>query len=128
MNINRTIQPPFQNIDSIKLIEPEKIILDNSIPLYTINAGTQEVLKIDLSFDAGSWYQTKPLISTTVNEMLSEGTSHLTSKEIAEKLFLSAHTVITHRKNITTKLGIKTISGLTVYAILNNIISIGDLE
>ncbi len=52
----------------------------------------------------------------------------LTNKEIAEKLFLSAHTVITHRKNITTKLGIKTISGLTVYAILNNIISIGDLE
>ena len=47
-----------------------------------------------------------------------------TNKEIAEKLFLSAHTVITHRKNITTKLGIKTISGLTVYAILNNIISL----
>jgi len=52
----------------------------------------------------------------------------LTNKEIAEKLFLSAHTVITHRKNITNKLGIKTISGLTVYAILNNIINIGDLE
>jgi DNA-binding NarL/FixJ family response regulator len=52
----------------------------------------------------------------------------MTNKEIAEKLFLSAHTVITHRKNITNKLGIKTISGLTVYAILNNIINIGDLQ
>jgi len=52
----------------------------------------------------------------------------LTNKEIAEKLFLSAHTVITHRKNITNKLGIKTISGLTVYSILNNIISINDLK
>lgn len=52
----------------------------------------------------------------------------LTNKEIAEILFLSAHTVITHRKNITNKLGIKTISGLTVYAILNNIINIGDLQ
>ena len=52
----------------------------------------------------------------------------LTNKEIAQKLFLSAHTVITHRKNITNKLGIKTISGLTVYAILNNLINIGDLE
>jgi len=52
----------------------------------------------------------------------------LTNKEIADKLFLSAHTVITHRKNITTKLGIKTISGLTVYAILNNIIRLDDKE
>ncbi|OQY00993.1 MAG: hypothetical protein B6I20_08120 [Bacteroidetes bacterium 4572_117] len=43
----------------------------------------------------------------------------LTNKEIAEKLFISAHTVITHRKNIVKKLGIKTVSGLTVYAILN---------
>jgi len=52
----------------------------------------------------------------------------LTNKEIAETLFLSAHTVITHRKNITNKLNIKTISGLTVYSILNNIISIDDLD
>lgn len=52
----------------------------------------------------------------------------MTNKEIAGKLFLSTHTVITHRKNITTKLGIKTISGLTVYAILNNFIKLSDLN
>ncbi len=51
-----------------------------------------------------------------------------TNKEIAEKLFLSTHTVITHRKNITAKLGIKTISGLTVYAILNNLIKMEELK
>lgn len=44
------------------------------------------------------------------------------NREIAEKLFISIHTVISHRKNITEKLGIKSISGLTVYAILNNLI------
>ena len=44
------------------------------------------------------------------------------NKEIADKLFISVHTVISHRKNITEKLGIKSISGLTVYAILNKII------
>lgn len=45
-----------------------------------------------------------------------------TNKEMADELFISIHTVISHRKNITEKLGIKSISGLTVYAILNNLI------
>ena len=49
-----------------------------------------------------------------------------TNREIAEKLFISMHTVITHRKNITRKLGIKTVSGLTVYAILNHLIEMND--
>jgi len=44
------------------------------------------------------------------------------NKVIAEKLFISVHTVITHRKNITEKTGIKSISGLTVYSILNSLI------
>ncbi len=51
-----------------------------------------------------------------------------TNKQIAEELFLSAHTVITHRKNIGHKLGIKSVSGLTVYAIVNNIITIEEVN
>ncbi|OAV66759.1 Nitrogen regulation protein C [Bacteroidales bacterium Barb6] len=45
----------------------------------------------------------------------------ITNKEIADKLNISLNTVLTHRKNITSKLGIKTVSGLTVYAIMNGI-------
>ena len=49
------------------------------------------------------------------------------NKEIADKLNLSIYTVITHRKNITHKTGIKTVAGLTVYALLNNLIDMNSL-
>ena len=52
----------------------------------------------------------------------------LTNKEIADKLNISVHTVITHRKNITAKLGIKSIAGLTVYAIMKGITDIEQLN
>jgi len=51
-----------------------------------------------------------------------------TNKDIAEKLCISIHTVISHRKNITEKLGIKSISGLTVYAILNSLIDANSID
>ncbi|MCH5305695.1 MAG: helix-turn-helix transcriptional regulator [Rikenella sp.] len=45
------------------------------------------------------------------------------NKEIADRLHISLNTVLTHRKNITAKLGIKTISGLTLYALMHGYIS-----
>ena len=55
-------------------------------------------------------------------EVLRRVAMGYSNKEIADSLFISIHTVITHRKNITGKLGIKSISGLTVYAIINHLI------
>jgi len=60
--------------------------------------------------------------------ILKHITLGLTNQEVAEKLFISVHTVMTHRKNITKKLGIKTVSGLTVYALLNKVIEIQDID
>ncbi|MCL1943588.1 MAG: response regulator transcription factor [Candidatus Azobacteroides sp.] len=51
----------------------------------------------------------------------------LQNKEIAEKLHISTHTVISHRKNIVHKTGIKTVSGLTLYALFNNLVSQDEL-
>jgi DNA-binding CsgD family transcriptional regulator len=50
------------------------------------------------------------------------------NKQIADTLSISMHTVISHRKNITRKLGIKTVSGLTMYAVLNGLISSEDIR
>lgn len=58
-----------------------------------------------------------------VLKLLVAGNSN---KEIADKLFISTHTVISHRKNISQKTGIKSVSGLTIYAVVNNIISLNN--
>ena len=55
-------------------------------------------------------------------ELLTMVAQGYSNKQIADQLYISIHTVITHRKNITSKLGIKSISGLTLYAALNNMV------
>lgn len=62
---------------------------------------------------------------TDVLKLIVKG---LKNKEIAEKLFISIHTVVTHRKNITEKLNIKSTSGLTVYAVMKKIINIDEIN
>lgn len=52
----------------------------------------------------------------------------MTNKQIAEQLCLSAHTVMTHRKNIANKLQIHSSSGLTIYAIVNKLVEIDEIK
>ena len=52
----------------------------------------------------------------------------MTNKEIAENLFLSIHTVITHRRNISKKLQIHSAAGLTIYAIVNKLVTLNDVK
>lgn len=52
----------------------------------------------------------------------------MTNKEIAEKLYISVHTVITHRRNITRKLQIHSAAGLTIYAIVNKLVELSEVK
>jgi DNA-binding CsgD family transcriptional regulator len=61
-------------------------------------------------------------LSVREKEILRLVATGFSNKEIAEKLFISIHTVITHRKNISEKTGVRSISGLTLYAVINNMI------
>lgn len=67
-------------------------------------------------------------LTSREKEILISVSKGMPNKEIADKYNLSIHTVITHRKNITKKTGIKSVSGLTVYSILNNLIDIQEIE
>jgi len=100
---------------SIHLLEEKESIIQKIRSLLDHgDSGDSESLSMELS----------PR-ETTIVRLVSMG---LTNRQIAEKLFLSAHTVMTHRKNISAKLGIKSVSGLTVYAIVNNIITIEEVS
>lgn len=61
-------------------------------------------------------------------EVLSGLVNGMLNKEIADRLNISIHTVVRHRKNIAMKTGIRSQSGLTIYAISKKIISIEDIE
>lgn len=67
-------------------------------------------------------------LSTREKEILVCVAKGMLNKEIADACNISVNTVITHRKNITRKTGIRTVAGLTVYALLNRLIDTSNIE
>ncbi|MFW6096292.1 MAG: insulinase family protein, partial [Bacteroidota bacterium] len=84
--LNRQIPPETSIIKTFQAPEAEKSKLANGIPIYIINSGTEDIIKIDLQFKAGDWFQNKQLTAETTSEMLTEGTQSLSSVEIANQL------------------------------------------
>ena len=78
--------------------------------------------KVNRAPQAGPWIVRAPWREREA-EIISLVAEGMTNKQIAEQLFLSAHTVITHRKNIMNKLGLNNTAGLVLFAIRQNIIS-----
>lgn len=70
----------------------------------------------------------KDSVSIREKEIIALVAKGLTNKEIAEKLYLSVHTVITHRRNIARKLEIHSATGLTIYAIVNKLVDLSEIR
>lgn len=66
-------------------------------------------------------------LSDREKDVLIQVVKGLSNKEIADKLCISIHTVISHRKNISKKLNIHSPAGLTIYAIVNNLVDINNM-
>jgi zinc protease len=89
---NRTIQPTVNPIEHIDMVKAEKRMLSNGIPVHFVNAGTQDVVKIDFIFEAGTWFQPVNLVASLCNSMLEEGSENYKAADIAEKFdFYGAH-------------------------------------
>ena len=84
--LNRTIAPEIKNAVDFNLhLKPyEKFTLDNGVEVYTIDAGVEEVLQLELVFAAGNSYEPKNIVAATTNHLLKNGTSTKTAFDINE--------------------------------------------
>lgn len=97
---------------------------DEVINLYDSPSTIIRKLRAALTVKNDSQHTDGEELSTREKEILIAVAQGMQNKEIADKYFISVNTVITHRKNITKKTGIRSVAGLTVYAMLNNLIEI----
>ena len=67
-------------------------------------------------------------LSEREKEVIVEVVKGLSNKEIAENMFISVNTVMTHRRNISRKLQIHSPAGLTIYAIVNGLVKLDDVK
>jgi len=124
------------NIDVCKERKKYVLLSEKSSSVFSYS----ELALLDLTLDKASlldalstiWINIQPLKYEEQNKDLSEREREVlelvvkgyTSKEIAGMLSISSYTVQAHRKNISAKLGIKSVSALTVYAMMNGILSV----
>jgi len=128
-NVNHNLNALKKSSPDIKmLLISEAIYKDCPCSKFVLNTDNQkEILdKLQDFFFEPDIIETNkdhvPILSDREIDVLKNVALGQANKAIADTLFISINTVITHRKNITEKLGIKTIAGLTVYAMMNEII------
>lgn len=82
--LDRTQAPPFKTLSSIQVLEAAQNKLSNGIDLFTLNAGSQEIVKIEFVFRAGMYQQPAALIASTTNTLLEAGTRSYTANELSD--------------------------------------------
>ena len=116
------------NINRVALVTSyvDKNILKNFKEVIELSDNKQKVINKMLNLqnnnDEASAQNESVDLSNREVDVLVCVAKGMTNKDISDMLNISVHTVITHRKNIVKKTGIKSVSGLTVYALLNNLV------
>ena len=82
--LNRTQAPEFKTINKIDIAQADHFKLKNGIPVYTIDAGSQELTRIEFIFKAGMYYQDTPLLAISANNLIENGTSKYTANQISD--------------------------------------------
>ena len=86
MMIEKITPPPIQNIGPVTLPMPVINYLDNGIPVYEINMGSQEVVKIEIMVRSGRTNEHKHIVARATSRLIREGTREISSADLAEKI------------------------------------------
>ena len=84
--LDRINQPHRLEIQKIEVPEAQKYTLDNGILVYSINAGFQDLVKVELLFQNPTFDPKLPLNNSATNRMMAEGTSKFTAQQIADMI------------------------------------------
>ena len=127
-NFFKQMSQNYPNINRVALVTSyvDKNILKYFKEIIELNDNKQKVIGKILNLlnnndETASQNESVDLSNREVDVLVCVAKG-MTNKDISDMLNISVHTVITHRKNIVKKTGIKSVSGLTVYALLNNLI------
>jgi zinc protease len=82
MTLKRNIPPEIKPVELKKIPEAELLRLKNGISVYLINAGSEELMRVEFIFDAGQVKEDFPMVASSANAMLLEGSSHHTANQI----------------------------------------------
>ncbi|MBR3456404.1 MAG: helix-turn-helix transcriptional regulator [Bacteroidaceae bacterium] len=137
-NLHKTIvlttqqsnSPLLDNFRTLNIQQPENMLIHTVLKLFAVGHKHMKNIPTDLppfnKMGGGMRPSAEP-ISQREAEVLALVAQGLINKEIADRLNISLTTVVTHRKNITEKLQIKSVSALTIYAVTHGLVSIDDI-
>ena len=124
----------YPNINRVALVTSyvDKNILKNFKEVIELNDNKQKVvnkiLNLQNNNEETSVQNESVDLSNREVDVLVCVAKGMTNKDISDMLNISIHPGITHRKNIVKKTGIKSVSGLTVYALLNNLVEESEIN
>lgn len=124
----------FPDTISIALVSSyfDKSLLKNFDDIIELNDNKQKIINKIVNIlnknDESSAQNDSVDLSNREIDVLVCISKGMTNKDISDLLNISVHTVITHRKNIVKKTGIKSVAGLTVYALINNLVEESDIN
>ncbi len=132
----RNIRSAYPDLRSAALValsvavREEEIMrqFDAVVNIYDKPSSMVKKLRAAVEQSESNPYDESHDLSERERDVLVRVAKGLPNKEIADELNISIHTVMSHRKNIVHKTGIKSVAGLTVYALLNNLLDRNDVE